>query len=239
MQNDLLQKACAGDKSARDTIVNENLGLVYSVIKRFLNRGYEYDDLFQIGSIGLIKAIDNFDINYDVKFSTYAVPLIIGEIKRFIRDDGPVKVSRSLKELNMKARYLSENIVKNEGREPGINELAQKLEVDPCDLIEAMDSSQPISSLDEPIAEKDGNSSCLGEKFVDNKNPSESDIVNKMLITQVLNSLPPRDKDIIHLRFYQHKTQVEIAKMLGISQVQISRIEKRVLKIMRSHVCGE
>ena len=239
MQNNLLQLAHAGDKNARDTIVRENLGLVYSVIKRFLGRGYEYDDLFQIGSIGLIKAIDNFDESFEVKFSTYAVPLIIGEIKRFIRDDGQVKVSRSLKELNIKVKYLSDSILKNEGREPSVSELAEKLGVDPCEVAEAMDASLPISSLDEPVYEKDGSTVNLGDKFVDENNINEGDIVNKLMINDLLSSLDERDKSIIYMRFYQRKTQVEIAKMMGISQVQISRIEKRALKIMRSHVSGE
>ena len=239
MQNNLIQLAKSGDKTARDTIVKENLGLVYSVIRRFLNRGYEYDDLFQIGSIGLIKAIDNFDTGYDVKFSTYAVPLIIGEIKRFIRDDGPIKVSRSLKELNMKIKYLSDSILKNEGREAGVLELAEKLGVDVCDIAEALDAGMPVSSLDEPISEKDGSEISLVDKFIDQKNFSESDIINRMLIDDILNSLDERDKNIIYMRFFQRKTQVEIAKSLGISQVQVSRIEKRALKIMRNKVSSE
>lgn len=239
MQIELLRLAHAGDKSARDTIVQENLGLVYSVIKRFQNRGYESDDLFQIGSIGLIKAIDNFDESYEVKFSTYAVPLIIGEIKRFIRDDGPVKVSRSLKELNMKVRYLSESILKQEGREAGVCELAEKLGVEPCEIAEAMDASQPLSSLDEPVGEKDGGTVSLGEKFVDEDSNNETDIVNRLLVNHVMEVLSQRDREIIYMRFYQRKTQMEIAKMLGISQVQISRIEKKALKAMRNQVSNE
>ncbi len=240
MRTELLKKAREGDKEARDTVIKENLGLVYSVIKRFQNRGYENDDLFQIGSIGLIKAIDNFDDSYDVMFSTYAVPLIIGEIKRFIRDDGPIKVSRSLKELNVKIKYLSDSILKSEGREAGVFEIAEKLGVEPCDVAEAMDASFPVSSLDEPVNEKDGKTVSLGDKIIDeNIGGSENDILNRMLVKDMMSVLNERERNIIYMRFYKRKTQMEIAKQLGISQVQISRIEKKALKIMREHVSGD
>jgi len=236
MQHELLRRAHQGDRKARDAIVKENLGLVYSVIKRFQNRGYEHDDLFQLGSIGLIKAIDNFDESFGVMFSTYAVPLIMGEIKRFIRDDGPVKVSRTLKELNVKLRYLSESILKEEGREAGVCELAEQLGVEVCDIVEALDAALPISSLDEPVNERDGNTTLLSEIVVDDNATKESDILNRMLVNDVMNILSERDKSIIYMRFFQRKTQMEIARMLGISQVQISRIEKKALKMMRNHV---
>ncbi len=236
MQIELLKRAQQGDKSARDTLIRNNLGLVYSVIKRFGNRGYESEDLIQIGSIGLLKAVDHFDTSYEVQFSTYAVPLIIGEIKRFIRDDGPVKVSRTLKELQMKVRYLSEQIQLQEGREAGVRELAQRLGVEPSDIVEALDANQPVSSLDEPLCEKDGNTVSIGEKIEDDSATGETDIVNKLTLDDAMSVLSQRDKEVIHLRFYQRKTQMEIAQKLGVSQVQISRIEKKALKAMRSRV---
>lgn len=236
MQTELLKRAQQGDKAARDALIRNNLGLVYSVIKRFGNRGYEMEDLIQIGSIGLLKAVDHFDTGYEVQFSTYAVPLIMGEIKRFIRDDGPVKVSRTLKELQMKVRHLSEQIQKEEGREAGIRELAQKLGVEPSDIAEALDATQPVSSLDEPLCEKDGNAVSVGEKIIDTAATGETDIVNRLTLNDAMAALSERDREIIRLRFYQRKTQTEIAQQFGISQVQISRIEKKALKTMRSMV---
>lgn len=239
MQTELLKRAQRGDKAARDTLIRNNLGLVYSVMKRFGNRGYESEDLIQIGSIGLLKAVDHFDTSYEVQFSTYAVPLIIGEIKRFIRDDGPVKLSRTLKELQIKVRCLSEKIQKEEGREVGIRELAKKLQVDPSDIIEALEATQPISSLEEPLCETDGNAISVGEKIEDTSAMGEREIVDRLTLEDAMSVLSERERNIIHLRFYERKTQMEIAQEFGVSQVQISRIEKKALKLMRSRVGTE
>ena len=236
MQIELIKRAQQGDKAARDTLIRNNLGLVYSVMKRFGNRGYESEDLIQIGSIGLLKAVDHFDTSYDVQFSTYAVPLIIGEIKRFMRDDGPVKVSRSLKELQMKVRCLSEKIQKEEGRDAGVLELAKRLQVESTDIVEAMEASLPVSSLDEPVGEKDGNVISVGDRLEDFAGVSETDIVNRLILEEAMSLLSSREKEIIRLRFYQRKTQMELAQRFGVSQVQISRIEKKALKTMRSQV---
>lgn len=236
MQTDLLKRAQQGDKAARDALIRNNLGLVYSVIKRFGNRGYESEDLIQIGSIGLLKAVDHFNTDYDVQFSTYAVPLIIGEIKRFMRDDGPIKVSRTLKELQMKVRYLSEQIQKQEGRDAGVRELAKRLGVEVADIVEAMDAGQPVDSLDEPISDTDSNGMTVGEKIEDDSNNSETDIINRLTLDDAMSVLNARDQEVIYLRFYQRKTQMEIAQKFGVSQVQISRIEKKALKAMRSRL---
>ena len=206
------------------------------MIKRFGNRGYEIEDLIQIGSIGLLKAVDHFDTSYDVQFSTYAVPMIIGEIKRFMRDDGPVKVSRSLKELQMKVRGLREQIQKKEGREPGVRELSERLGVEISDIVEAMDAAQPVGSLEEPVCEKEGSTASLGERLQDTTCADETEILNRLTLQSALAVLSERDREIIQLRFYERKTQMELAQQFGISQVQISRIEKKALKTMRSRV---
>ena len=232
----LLKLAKEGDKQARDKVVESNLGLVWSVLKRFQNRGYENDDLFQIGCIGLIKAIDNFDAKYEVQFSTYAVPMIIGEIKRFIRDDGIIKVSRSLKELNMKIRVLRERILKEEGREPGINEIAEKLEVSTEDIVAAIDASTAPESLYSVVNEGDSNPTYLIDKFVDNNDLGEESIIDNIVLKEVLQTLNARERQIIIMRFFQSKTQTQIADKLGLSQVQISRIEKKVLQQMREKI---
>lgn len=232
---DLLIKAKEGDKSARDEIVESNLGLVYSVVRRFYNRGYEKDDLFQIGCIGLIKSIDNFDVTFNVKFSTYAVPMIIGEIKRFIRDDGIIKVSRSIKELNIKIKILRDTIIKEEGREPSVNELAEKLMVTPEDIAVALEATTAPESLHSVVNEGDSNPVYLIDKFVGNEG-AENELVDKLALKEVLNTLEQRERQIIIMRYFQRKTQTEVAEKLGLSQVQISRIEKKVLKVMREKI---
>jgi len=232
----LLKKARAGDREARNSVVVANMGLVWSVVKRFQNRGYDTEDLFQIGCIGLIKAIDNFDTNYDVKFSTYAVPMIIGEIKRFLRDDGIIKVSRSLKELNMKIKVLRDNIIKEEGREPGVNELAEKLGVSAADIASALDASETPESLYSVIKEGDSNPIYLIDKYIEDDRGEERDIIDKIALKQVLGRLGKRERQIIVMRFFQSKTQTQVAEKLGLSQVQISRIEKKILKNIRESI---
>ncbi len=225
----LITDAKAGDKHAQSVLVEKNVGLVWSIVKRFQNRGYETDDLFQIGSIGLIKAINKFDTSYDVKFSTYAVPMIIGEIKRFIRDDGIIKVSRSLKEISSKARITKEIMSKELGREPSINEISQRMNISSEELVMALEAGCTPESLYSTIGEGD-NSPILLIDRIDADNNTEVDLIDKIAIRQILDTLDARERQIIVLRYFKEKTQVQIAKMLGISQVQVSRIEKKILK---------
>lgn len=225
----LIINAKAGNKQAQTILVEKNVGLVWSIVKRFQNRGYEIDDLFQIGSIGLIKAINKFDSSYNVKFSTYAVPMIIGEIKRFIRDDGIIKVSRSLKEISSRARITKEIMCKELGREPSINEIALRMNVSPEDLVMALEAGCTPESLYSTIGEGD-NSPILLIDRIDADNNNEVDLIDKIAIRQILDTLDARERQIIILRYFKEKTQVQIAKLLGISQVQVSRIEKKILK---------
>ncbi|HEX2926055.1 MAG TPA: RNA polymerase sporulation sigma factor SigF [Ruminiclostridium sp.] len=227
----LIIKAKAGDKQAQSVLVEKNVGLVWSIVKRFQNRGYEVDDLFQIGSIGLIKAINKFDTSYDVKFSTYAVPMIIGEIKRFIRDDGIIKVSRSLKEISSKARITKEIMSKELGREPSINEIAERMKITPEELVMAIEAGCTPESLYSTIGDGDNSPILLIDRIdaADNDN-CEVDLIDKIAIRQILDTLDARERQIIILRYFKEKTQVQIAKLLGISQVQVSRIEKKILR---------
>ncbi len=229
----LIKQAHAGDKSAREQVINDNVGLVWCVVKRFTGRGTELEDLFQIGSIGLVKAVDKFDFSYDVKFSTYAVPMITGEIKRFLRDDGMIKVSRSLKELSCKAFALRENLLIQGQNEPTIEELANALEVDKEELALAMESANEVESLYKPIYQGDGDEVCLMDK-VEQAEVCEDKIVNKLLLKDMLQTLNESDQQLIHLRYFVNMTQTEVGKYLGISQVQVSRMEKKILKSMRN-----
>ena len=229
---DLLRKAKRGDKEAKDKLVSLNLGLVWSIVKRFSNRGYELEDLFQIGSIGLIKSIDKFDLNYDVKFSTYAVPMILGEIKRFMRDDGMIKVSRSLKELGQKAKALKETLAKKNEREPTIQELADEMGIEVEELVMALEANSDVESLQSGSYEGDGNPIRLIDKL-DLDSNYESNMIDKIALEQVIEKLNPKEKQIITMRYFNDKTQTEIADVIGISQVQVSRIEKKILKSMK------
>jgi RNA polymerase sporulation-specific sigma factor len=225
--------AKSGDKLAQTVLVENNIGLVWSIVRRFQNRGHETEDLFQIGSIGLIKAINKFDPTFDVRFSTYAVPMIIGEIKRFLRDDGIIKVSRSLKETSNKARITKEVMTRELGREPTIGEIAQRLELSMEELVMAVEASYSPESLFNPLNEGDNSPLMLIDKLNDQCNEDETDIIDKIALKQVLDTLKPREKQIIVLRYFKEKTQVQIANMLGISQVQVSRIEKKILEDIR------
>lgn len=229
---ELLQKAKQGDKASRDTLIEENVGLVWSIVKRFGQRGYDYDDLFQIGMIGLIKAVDYFNTDFDVKFSTYAVPMITGEIRRFLRDDGMVKISRSIKDNASKIHRARELFFADKGREATAEELSQITELSIEDVIIAMDASAEVDSLQKVIYQGDNNEICLMDKIEDPENLDEK-ILNKMLIENLLSQLGDNEKDIIILRYYCNQTQMQIAKRLGISQVQVSRIEKKILAAMR------
>jgi len=232
---DYIKKAQNGDTDAENYIVSQNLGLVRSVVKRFLNRGCEYEDLVQIGSIGLLKAIKKFDTSYNVRFSTYAIPMIIGEIKRFLRDDGIIKVSRSLKEIAIKANACKENIEKNYGREPTISEIAAELDIPAEDLIMAMDSLNSIQSLYDVIHQDDSSPVLLIDK-IQNENLEDSGLIDKIALREMLATLEPRERQIIILRYFNEKTQCQVAEMLGISQVQVSRIEKKILDKLRKRL---
>ena len=233
----LIMEAKKGDKDAQSTLVENNVGLVWSIVKRFSNRGYESEDLFQIGCLGLIKAIRKFDANYEVKFSTYAVPMIIGEIKRFLRDDGIIKVSRSLKELSNKARVTKEIMTKQLGREPTVNEMASELNVETEDLVMAIESTYMPESLYNPVNEGDSSPTLLIDRIdAQEGDDSSINVINKIALQQMIDTLKPREKQIIVLRYFKEKTQMQIADMLGISQVQVSRIEKRILKDLRNKI---
>jgi len=223
------EKTCS---EAKEQIIKENTGLIWSVVKRFGNRGYDAEDLFQIGSIGLLKCIAKFDLSYEVKFSTYAVPMIIGEIKRFLRDDGMIKISRPIKETAAKARYMQDAMAKREGRVPTMSELAEAIGVGMEELVVALEASMEVESLYSPVKQPDGSELYLIDKLSENED-SERNLVDNITLKQLIGRLKPKERQIIMLRYFQDKTQTEIAKTIGVSQVQVSRIEKKVLKSMR------
>ncbi len=230
---ELIRKSQAGDKAARDLVVMNNVGLVWSIVRRFINRGHEPDDLFQIGTIGLIKAIDKFDFSFKVKFSTYAVPMIMGEIKRYLRDDGMIKVSRSLKETSVKIKRSREMLTNKFGREPTIEEVCDELNLDREDVIMALESNTEVESLNKTIYRGDGNSIYLIDKLEGNDEDESEQVVDKLTLRETIKSLDEKDQKIILLRYFQDKTQTDIAKELGISQVQVSRLEKKILAKLR------
>ena len=226
----LITLAQQGDEEATEQIMKENSGLIWSVVKKFAGRGHEADDLYQIGAIGLLKCIRKFDMSYDVKFSTYAVPMIVGEIKRFLRDDGMIKVSRPLKELAGKARYMQEALTSRLGRQPTISELAKELGADVEDLIVAMEAGMEVESLYATIHQGDGGPIYL----IDKLNSKEGDeMVEIMALKQLIGRLKPKERQVIMMRYFQDKTQTEVARDIGVSQVQVSRIEKKVLQTIR------
>lgn len=231
----LIIKSQQGDQEARAQLVTENAGLVWCVVKRFLGRGVESEDLFQIGNIGLLKAIDKFNIEYEVKFSTYAVPLITGEIKRFLRDDGMIKVSRSLKELSFHAVNAKEKLTEQLKREPTIPEIANYMEVDPEELTLALESGYEIESLHQPAFQGEGQEVCLMDKLVLNEDTEEI-ITDKLLLQELLGTLEKEERQIIYLRYFLNYTQTQVGERLGVSQVQVSRMEKRILRQMRENV---
>ena len=221
-----------GNKNKMEKLIEENNGLIWSIVKRFKDRGYELEDLYQIGTIGFIKSIKRFDTSFDVRLSTYAVPYILGEIKRFIRDDGSVKVSRSIKELAIKVRDIQTRYLNMTGREIGINEIAKELKISKEEVAIALDSLKPIISIfDDNYSNEEGGISFL--ETLDSGIDEEEKLANKIVIKEMINDLEERDKKIILLRYYKNKTQTEVAKIMGISQVQVSRIEKRILNSMK------
>ncbi len=230
----LIQKAQAGQQEAKEKLVSENTGLIWSIVKRFQGRGYELEDLYQIGAIGLLKCIEKFDVTMNVKFSTYAVPMIMGEIKRFLRDDGMIKVSRPLKELAVKAKYVRQTLIHKTGREVTIGELAKELDVPVEELAAAMDADREIESIYATVYQDSNgsNNMYLLDKIKQNDNGEK--LIEKITLKEMLNQRTPKEKQIILLRYFEDKTQSEIAKKMGISQVQVSRIEKKVLLRMKS-----
>jgi RNA polymerase sporulation-specific sigma factor len=223
---ELIARAQAGDDDARKKMIEGNTRLVWSIVQRFSSRGIELDDLFQIGCIGLMKSVDKFDLKYEVKFSTYAVPMIIGEIQRFLRDDGMVKVSRSIRELNFKIRHATENYMKTNEKPPSMAELAEILDVSVDDIIMATDAMRDPASLHEQLYENDGDSVTLMDQMRDEKSQLPFDYIP---LKEVLKRLGKREQSIIYLRYFVDLTQTEIAERLGISQVQVSRLEKKIL----------
>ena len=229
-----IKKAQSGDKYEMERMIRDNNGLIWSIVKRFNGRGYDLEDLYQIGCMGFIKSIKRFDTNYDVKLSTYAVPYMIGEIKRYIRDDGPIKVSRSIKELGMKIRELQKESINKKGKELTIEELEKELKISKEDIGLALEANNTVESIDGKFYtdNKDGNSISLIERISSDKNEEEY-ITNKLAIKQLIEGLEDRDKEIIFLRFYKDKTQSQVAKILGITQVQVSRLERKILENMK------
>ena len=232
---ELLLAAKSGDKDSRDLLIEKNMGLVWSVVRRFSHRGYEAEDLFQIGVIGLMKAIDYFDTSYDVKFSTYAVPMISGEIKRFLRDDGMIKVSRSLKEIAYKAYLATEQMREKNGRDPGIEEVAKEIGIEKEELVMALEANSEVESLQKTIYQGEGNEILLMDKIVEEEEREEK-ILNQLFLKQLLSGLEERDRELIYLRYFANKTQGEVGRVLVISQVQVSRMEKKILQELRKRV---
>ncbi|KAF5066189.1 SigB/SigF/SigG family RNA polymerase sigma factor [Anaerotignum sp.] len=232
---ELIRQAKEGDRQAKETLLQENAGLVWSVARRFQGRGVELEDLYQIGSIGLLKCIEKFDFSYEVKFSTYAVPMIIGEIRRFLRDDGAIKISRSLKELAAKAKRMQEKLQQETNREVTLQELAAALEVEVEQLIPALEAKKEVESLNAPIGHEE-------DLQVQDKLAAKEDgeqVINRICLMEALDSLEAKERQIIVLRYFEDRTQTEVAKRMGISQVQVSRIEKKVLERMRKRLSSE
>ena len=234
---ELLQRAHDGDKEARDRLVMENIGLVWSIVKRFSGRGCETEDLFQIGSIGLLKAIDNFDLSMDVKLSTYAVPMITGEIRRFLRDDGMIKVSRPLKELAMKIYSARERMEFSLGWEPTIEELAGQVGVSREEVAASLEAGAEVESLYRPVGKKDDGNGCLLDKLAEKSSENEK-VLDKIVVKELLSGLGRQEQEIIIRRYFENQTQTKIAEDLHISQVQVSRLEKKILRQLREKLAG-
>jgi len=224
-----------GLEEAMSKIVQNNSGLIWSIVNRFTNRGYPKEDLYQIGCIGLIKAIKRFDVSYNVKITTYSVPYIIGEIKRFIRDDGPIKISRSIKELWTKINELQRQAINENGEELTILELAEKLKVEKEDIVVALEAGRKLESIDEELYDEENNGESKVSRITSNKDETNG-IVDKICVKELISGLEERERRIIILRYFRDKTQTEVAKMLGITQVQVSRIEKKILLQMRRKI---
>ena len=234
----LIAKSQQGDKEAREVLIEKNLGLVHAIVRRFIGRGVETEDLFQIGTIGLIKAIDNFDLSFDVKFSTYAVPLITGEIKRFLRDDGIVKVSRTIKEQGQKLKLLRQSMQVQLGREPTLQELVAESGYTMEEIVMATEAECKVESIYSNVYQNDGNQVALVD-MLGKEDTEKEELLNKMLLQQLIGNLNEKETLLIRMRYFQDKTQMEVAKCMGISQVQVSRLEKKILLSMRKYAEGK
>lgn len=232
---EMLKAIKAGDTQVREKFITGNLRLVLSVIQRFNNRGENPDDLFQVGCIGLIKALDNFDLSHGVKFSTYAVPMIIGEVRRYLRDNNSIRVSRSLRDIAYKALQAKEQLSSRLSREPSVVEIAREIGAEREDVVMAMDSIQEPVSLFEPVFHDDGDAIYVMDQVQDTKNTDEKWIEN-ISLSEAMDKLSPREKHILKMRFFEGKTQMEVAEEISISQAQVSRLEKNALQYMRRYV---
>ena len=231
----LFRQYQAGDEQAREELIHSNLRLVLSVLQRFSNRNENADDLFQVGCIGLMKAIDNFDLGQNVKFSTYAVPMIIGEIRRYIRDNNPLRVSRSLRDIAYKALQMREQLTAQHGQEPTIEQIAKALEISPEEVTAALDAIQDPVSLYDPIYNDGGDPIYIMDQICDTKN-TDFQWLENIAIKQALDKLTPREQMIIDMRFFQGKTQMEVSREVGISQAQVSRLEKGAINTIKKHI---
>ena len=230
----IIQRAQEGSKEDMTYLLEHNNGLIWSIVRRFSGRGYDIEDLYQIGSIGLIKAIQRFDTSFDVKLSTYAVPYILGEIKRHIRDDGPIKVSRSIKELNIKILELQKEYFNKKGREITLEEISKELKISKEEIAMALDANRPIDSIEEAKYKDNKTEKAISIiEQISTGRDEETEIVNKIAITNLINELEDKEKEIIMLRYYKQKTQRQVSKFLGITQVQVSRIERKILDNMK------
>ena len=229
---ELIAKAQKGDEEAKTKLLIHNSPLIKSIIRRYINKGVDYDDLYQLGSMGFLKAIKNFDTSYNVKFSTYAVPMIAGEVKRFLRDDGYIKVSRTLKILSNKINQFIENYKKNHATDPSIELLSKEFNLEPQEIVFAMDSSKFPISLYEKGDDSDFSSSLIDK--ISSENENTDDILDKLILTDIINELSEREKKIIIMRYYRDKTQSEVAAMLGVSQVQVSRLESKIIEKIKN-----
>lgn len=234
-KEDLLKKIQQGDQSARKKFIIGNLRLVLSLIQRFQSSNENVDDLFQIGCIGLIKAMDNFDLEQGVKFSTYAVPMILGEVRRYLRDNNSIRVSRSLKDIAYRAIYISEAIKRKTDKEPSIEEIAKEMEIPAADIANALEAIQTPVSLYEPVYSDSGDTLYIMDQISDKKNREEN-WIEHLSLREAINKLDERENAIINMRFFQGLTQMEVAKEVGISQAQVSRLEKNALKFMKNYL---
>lgn len=249
----LIARSQAGEKDAREVLIEKNLGLVHHIVRRFAGRGYDLEDLFQIGAIGLMKAIDKFDLTLGLQFSTYAVPMITGEIKRFLRDDGPVKVSRTIKENGLKVKLARQKLQAREGREPTLQEITEATGLTSEDVVMAMEASIEVESIYSAVYQDDGSEVYLVDKVVrgasgsvgssmvgvcGSEDTEKEELLNHMLLKQLLDTLEPSERELISMRYFQNKTQMEIASVMGISQVQVSRLEKKILLRLRERAGG-
>lgn len=233
---ELFIRARQSDKSAKEKIVSDNTGLVWSIARRFMGRGYDLEEIYQVGCMGLLKAIDRFDANYEVKFSTYAVPLISGEIKRFLRDNGMIKVSRILKQNGYNISKAREELLYKLGREATIEEISDATGLSTEDIVLAVEANRDVESIYQPVFGAEENESCMIDRLADEEGREADISINKLLLEQAMSNLNDDEKTLINMRYFEDRTQNEVAATLGISQVQVSRLEKKLLKTMRNNI---